>query len=258
MTARLIRIYVPYLPIGVGMLALYHFLPSLSEGGRDTSVLTSLTLLPDNQPPALSMAWTLVHEMIFYAIYALWFIHCGLFRCVLVIWVAAILYVFFGGIEPPAAAKYLLSPLNLYFIAGVGVFQLSRRVTFDGMTAAMFGLSGSVLLIVQVLTASPNRVAIASAFVLLVMAATSHVSAQHKALRPLVVLGAASYAVYLVHNPVLSLAVRLVRVVLPEIGVWSAFSVIVLIATVVGMVYWRWYEQPMLAWVRARLLFTRR
>lgn len=55
-SARLIRIYVPYLPIGIAMYLLYLLLPGLSEGGRTPSLLTSLTLLPDNHPPALSVA----------------------------------------------------------------------------------------------------------------------------------------------------------------------------------------------------------
>jgi peptidoglycan/LPS O-acetylase OafA/YrhL len=81
-SARLIRIYVPYLPVGIAMYVLYLLLPGISEGSRTPSLLTSLTLLPDNRPPALSVAWTLVHEMIFYCLYAVSFLHRRLFLAV--------------------------------------------------------------------------------------------------------------------------------------------------------------------------------
>jgi len=258
LTARLIRIYVPYLPIGIAMLVLYHMAPGLSAGGREISLLTSLTLLPDNQPPALSVAWTLVHEMIFYAIYALWFIHRTLFRIVLAAWALAILFVTVAGTELPSAASYLLSPLNLCFLLGVGVFHLSRRISLATVAAVGTGVVGVALLTLQVTAATPNRVLIAAAFALLVFTATSPMAARYSVRRPLITLGAASYAVYLLHNPVLSLAVRLVKVVLPGIGVWPAFALIAVIGTSAGVVYWRWYERPMLRRVRAWLMPKRK
>ena len=67
--ARLIRIYVPYLPVGIGMYLVDMLLPGLSESDRSPGLLTSFTLLPSNSPPALSVAWTLVHELIFYGLF---------------------------------------------------------------------------------------------------------------------------------------------------------------------------------------------
>lgn len=251
--ARLVRIYVPYLPVGIAMLLLYQLIPGLSEGDRETSVLTSLTLLPDNHPPALSVAWTLVHEMIFYAIYTLWFIRRWLFRIVLMAWAATIVMAALAGWEIPRAAGYLLSPLNLCFLAGVAVFHLSRRVAMGAAMAIAVGLVGIAIVAMQVVAVSPNRTATAVAFALLVAAATSTFAAEHRVWRPLITLGAASYAVYLVHNPMLSLAVRLVKAVIPGIGMWPAFVVIVIVATSAGLAYWRWYERPTLQWVRAWL-----
>ena len=130
--ARLMRIYIPYLPVGVGIFALYLVLPGLSEGGRAPGALTSFTLVPSNHPPALSVAWTLVHEMIFYAISALRFVHRGLFRGVFALWVTCILVVAAMDIELPLAARYFLSPLNLCFVLGVAVFHANARVRGGG------------------------------------------------------------------------------------------------------------------------------
>ena len=130
--ARVMRIYIPYLPVGVAIFLLYLVLPSLSEGGRSPGALTSFTLVPSNSPPALSVAWTLVHEMIFYAIYALRFVHRALFRGVFALWVASILGVAAMDIEMPLAARYFLSPLNLCFVLGVLVFHVNARVRGGG------------------------------------------------------------------------------------------------------------------------------
>jgi peptidoglycan/LPS O-acetylase OafA/YrhL len=70
---RIIRIYVPYLPIGIVMLLLYNFLPHFSNGNRSISVLTSLTLIPEGNP-ALSVAWTLTFEVFFYIVFCISFI----------------------------------------------------------------------------------------------------------------------------------------------------------------------------------------
>jgi len=56
LTKRLRRIYVPYLPITIVLISAYLVLPDFSQGNRDWGLFTSLTLLPSNAPPALSVA----------------------------------------------------------------------------------------------------------------------------------------------------------------------------------------------------------
>src|SRR5689334_3783110 len=65
--ARFRRVYLPYLPIGIGIALLYAMDPSLSEGNRSWSWLPTLTLLPVSSDTALSVAWTLKHEILFYS-----------------------------------------------------------------------------------------------------------------------------------------------------------------------------------------------
>lgn len=84
---RLIRIFPPYLPLSIGMIALYAVLPGFSaSGGRDFSLMSSLLLLPADRPPALSVAWTLVHEMQFYAVFLLFFLSRRLLVAALLLW----------------------------------------------------------------------------------------------------------------------------------------------------------------------------
>jgi peptidoglycan/LPS O-acetylase OafA/YrhL len=55
---RLVRIFVPYWPIGLAMAFAYLAFPGLSQGvrGDDWSWVSTLTLLPSGRPPALSVA----------------------------------------------------------------------------------------------------------------------------------------------------------------------------------------------------------
>lgn len=85
---RLRRIYVPYLPITLALIAAYALLPGISEGNRDWSIFTSLTLLPSGGPPALSVAWTLVFEMTFYIVFLTFYLTCHFWMLVW-LWVFA-------------------------------------------------------------------------------------------------------------------------------------------------------------------------
>lgn len=67
---RLARIMLPYWPVGIGLALAYMLLPSLSDSGRAWGWVSTSTLFPTNLPPALSVAWTLQHELVFYFIYA--------------------------------------------------------------------------------------------------------------------------------------------------------------------------------------------
>lgn len=69
--------------------------------------------------------------------------------------------------------------------------------------------------------------------------------------RPLVILGAAPHTIYLVHNPALSILVRL----LPAgTSIGMAYVAIAAGALAAGLLYWRIYERPALAWVRRRVV----
>jgi exopolysaccharide production protein ExoZ len=250
--ARLIRIYVPYLPVGIGMFLLYLMLPTLSAADRSPGLVTSLTLLPSNSPPALSVAWTLVHEMIFYCIYAAFFVNRKALYAALCGWAVAIACLHFSGAALSRFQEYVFSPLNLCFLLGVVVFHI-RRIQAPPCVALGLGAVGVALVGFVANTTDPNRTVSALGFALLVLAGTSVRGPQAKVPRPLVALGAASYAIYLIHNPFISLFVRGVRVATPSLDTWGAFAAISCAAIVAGGAYWTFYERRALRWVRARV-----
>lgn len=126
---RLARIFPAYWPIGLALLGLYAAMPGMSaSGGREFSYLSSVLLLPADLPPALSVAWSLVHELLFYAVFMLWFVSRRAFGFGLVLWAAVILAVQAAG-GATGWLRYPLSTLNLEFMLGVLVATLHGRAS---------------------------------------------------------------------------------------------------------------------------------
>lgn len=251
--ARLVRIYVPYLPVGVGIYLLYLMLPGLSQAERTPSLLSTLFLLPSDAPPALSVAWTLIHEMIFYLIVSLWFVSRRAFWSVVTLWVAAILWVQFSALTMSRFTNYFLSPVNLCFVLGLGISSLNQKITVSKMVTACLATGGALVVCAQALNQSPDRLWVTVGFGMLVLAAANS-RTKGVEIWPLALsIGTASYAIYLVHNPVLSLAVRLTKAMMPTLGAWSSLLLISLIALGAGWLYWWVYEQRALRAVRAWL-----
>ena len=67
---RFVRIWPPFILVSIVILLAYNLFPSLSQSDRDISILSSLILVPqEGASPALSVSWTLMHEMLFYFLF---------------------------------------------------------------------------------------------------------------------------------------------------------------------------------------------
>ncbi len=241
--SRSIRIFIPYLPIGIAMYIGYLLLPGLSEGDRNPGLLTSLLLLPSESPPALSVAWTLVHELIFYAIFSIWFFSRRVFLLVVFAWVMVILWVYWQKVGLTRLGSYFLSPLNLCFVLGMVVYQLSRRYTPGPGVVLVLAILGLSVVLNEASTPDPSRIFTALGFAILVLASANPSAMSIRVPRVLVMLGAASYAIYLVHNPALSVVARAWRWIGPGLDPWLGMAAIALVALSAGLLYWWLYER---------------
>lgn len=221
---RVGRIYIPYLPVGIGMAILYAVFPTLSAGDRSWGWLETLTLAPTDTNPALIVAWTLQHEMLFYAVFAVGFL---LKRPILTatVWALACLLI----------RKHLAFELiNVEFLFGmvaawsVSNLRLGWFPALSGASLAAFVVMGG---------ASDFRVLFALS---LAFAVAPMVKADARIPTPgwLMFLGAASYAIYLVHNPVLSVVARI------DVPAWTILTGGFAIATLSGIGYHLLYERP--------------
>jgi exopolysaccharide production protein ExoZ len=252
---RVTRIYVPYLPVCAIVIVSYLLLPSLSNVNRDWGWLTSIFLVPSRNPPALVAAWTLVHEMLFYSIFVLFFFGRRPFLIASIAWVAAIIA------RPPSADSLaplfstLLNPINLEFIFGMVCALLYRKITRFAVTSASAALSvGTVIAGAYFFVASGEGAdrllfGLGASFILLGAVLLEH-RVSDRVPDSFVRLGDASYAIYLLHNPLISLASRAAARI-PVVNFWAGsliFSMVCVIGS--GLLFHAFFERPALGFLR--------
>lgn len=251
-TRRLIRIFVPYLPISLALIAAYLALPGLSAADREWGWLASLTLLPVAEPPALNVAWTLQHELVFYLLFAAFYfsgrlaLGCGL-------WAGAIVAVNLLGGELQRPLAFFLHPLNLEFMFGI----LAARAAFQSWASIRVMLGLSLAAFAAFLLAGAEKqnsvlfgLAIALALVPLVRL---ELAGRLRANSVLLFFGGASYALYLIHDPLIALTTRIAA----RVELLDHWAGAVLLGTAcsaaAAALYHVVLEQPALAVIRRRL-----
>jgi exopolysaccharide production protein ExoZ len=244
------RILPLYLPLAIFYLV-GHDLMVGSVDWRQT--FTSLTLWPalDRMvPPALPVAWTLCFEVLFYTAAAL-----VIWRPKL-IWALLALFVTALCLRSSPLLRFIGNPIILEFLMGVGLARLPRWR--GAIWLIPVGLAATWLLGPMVYPLGPSivdflngdmawgRVLGLGLPAALIVWGTLQIEAREGVQTR---LGDASYALYLIHLPIvglISLALCRVRGLPPDIIVLTAAAASVALA-------WRahvLFEKPMLAWAR--------
>ncbi|MCP2042622.1 acyltransferase [Pontibacter sp. HSC-36F09] len=260
---RVFRIYIPYLPIGIAMLLLYSLLPNMSEGNRDISLLTSLTLIPDG-PPALSVAWTLVHEMIFYLLFLIWFYTKRGWYIFTAVWAGVIIYLnwlhagtAWDGIP---VLKFFASVYNLEFIMGFYLAVLVKETKLAGQQAflavAALVCTAAVILKWQGVQL-PITLVFAVSFFFLILGSINTALDRIKSSSLLMAVGNASYSIYLVHNPEISILVRLFPKYSGELYSAFVFVAVFIICCLSGVIYSKIFEEYLLKKAKGKFLPAR-
>ena len=242
-TARVRRVYLPYLPIGIGIALLYVAFPQVSANDREWSWLTTLTLLPLKADTALFVAWTLKHEILFYLVFAVLFFANRLVLG-LAVWTVAIVISYFAGI-----GGIPLALINLEFVFGIIVAVLAAK----GRGSPALLLLAPVPLIAWLLLGADRSISVlvGAGFALLLLpivnlerAGRIHVPGW------LLFLGAASYSIYLSHSIAISLVIRVI-----DGQHWAVILFAGCFAGVAaGIAYYLIVERPLLnLWPRRRV-----
>jgi peptidoglycan/LPS O-acetylase OafA/YrhL len=223
--SRLARIFAPYLPVGVGIALAYTFFPFVSAGNRQWSWWATLTLLPIGGP-ALIVAWTLQYELVFYFVFGLFYrrpvsgmVGFGVLAAIASLWSRELLLVveFLFGVLAAVAIEKRWGKQPLLFASAGFIIDcfLGERI--------VFGLTMAFLVVALVRAEASERL---------------------RTPQSLSFLGAASYSIYLVHNPLCALAARL-------FDSWLfAFVSALLLGTIGGIAYHLWIEVPLLKLLR--------
>lgn len=252
---RLARIYPAYLPVGIAMIVLYANIPELSASqDRHYSLLSSFLLIPADGPPAVSVAWTLVHELMFYSVFLLFFISKrwllgGLFAWCIVIFFCNALFTPIGWV------RYPLSLMNIEFVLGVCAAWVvySYNLVIKGYLFVSVGIviAGAALVLITPENIMYLRLVLAVGLALIIIGFAvreQKVSIAWPGL--LMMLGNASYSIYLIHNPLLSITQRLAG----RLNMVWPFAMLfgIVLGLLAGWVYYLIVEQPALDFFRRR------
>lgn len=279
---RFFRIYPVYWLLVIGVLLVAYILPGSIKAAKFDfwHVLDSFLLLPTGWAkglPILPVAWSLYHEVKFYLAFALFlFLPPKWAR----IWVGLCIFLCCGytllyctGIIPQEhqdqnrLSYFLLNPHNTQFLLGCAVAWLVRRKgegRRDGWQWLLggfvfFALAGFLEMRGDIL---PHRYLV----VLYGLAAFALVwgcvqvpepARKNKGWLFLVLLGNASYSIYLVHYPILGVmkAISVRSNFLMGLG-WPGLLVLFVGASVVASLAFYWcVERTWLNWSRSRFRF---
>lgn len=240
--ARWRRIYLPYLPVGLFMAV---WMPHADLNMRGW--LANVTLLPIGEP-ALNVAWTLQHEVIFYGFVALALLS-GWWRAGLLIWIAAILLFWLSGRTAPVGFQ----PIDGEFLMGVAAWaawKSGSHWTMLATSAALFLLAAGLALAGSRLAIERSELIAVAALIAAILPWLVRADQQRLIQTPrfLRFLGDASYSIYLIHAlPLLVLAKPLAGW-----GWWIIFLVIGGTGLAAGIGYHLLVERPLLRWKALR------
>jgi exopolysaccharide production protein ExoZ len=256
---RLIRIYPIYWLVTAILLAYLLLKPSATMELTPLSVLANFLLLPTS-PYILEVAWTLVIEIAFYALFAItYFIHPRVFFVALPVWgIASVILGPVTGIahDSPILEIWMFSG-SLEVLYGVLVALAFRRgLTKGALPALVLGLGLGALSWADIAWWGPIPMGRELQFgvpAALILYAAVNLRARFPAW--LILVGDASYVLYLIHATVLSNLMKVSDAVgLPAWYATFAGSAILYICVIVVSCGAHLYvELPMTRWLKRRI-----
>jgi exopolysaccharide production protein ExoZ len=261
---RLIRIYVPYLPIGIFMLVVYTLLPGFSNGNRDISLFTSLTLIPQGNP-ALSVAWTLSFELCFYFLFSISFYSKKVWNCFVFLWFLAIIVFTYTAYSSVSFLKIpffriLFSTYNLEFILGfilamlvVRKIQLNKTLLFSLLIFALTSFFFCTFNHQKLFAFDANLLFALVAF-LSIFSATSFGNFHINKKSVIMMVGNATYSIYLIHNPLQMILIRLFPKINSTSNALLALVAVLILSSVFGYVYYLIFEEKVMKSVKSKIV----
>jgi len=261
---RVVRIYPVYwLVFSVVLITAYTSISSRGALPHDgASLLKSLLLLPQNSAeiggngaPVIIVAWSLQYEICFYAFFAVFILNRGLG---IVLCIGALLNIGACGFTECSFTRSFLSN-NLILLFGLGVLAawfcrnrnyMPRSVLVATVAAAAFFGLGAIEAAAGTSFLSVDRRLVYGAIsaVLIVGLVQSEMRGQLKLTRrwPLL-LGDSSYALYLIHYPLIILICKCLTYVgiTGAVSAYVAYPLILVTCIVAAIIFHLAVEKPM-------------
>ncbi len=260
---RIIRIYIPYLPIGILMYFLYVYFPGFSNGSREISLLTSLTLFPDGNP-ALSVAWTLTFELFFYVVFSISFYSKKVWNYFILFWIIIILTFNYTSlatlsINSNPVFNVVKSTYNIEFILGYLLSLLIIRKIKISKKTITFGLLFLTIIIgIKYITNQNtpfyfNYLFSGIAFIVLYLVINNYKPKINNN-SILMFIGNASYSIYLIHNPLQMLILRLYPKINSITNTILALVIVLLLSSFFGYLYYLIFEKKCMNYIKSKII----
>lgn len=267
---RVIRIVPMYWGLTIALFAVAFVAPSLLQNTRADwgELVLSLLFIPFEKSgglvqPLLFLGWTLNYEMFFYALFALSLFIGSAHKRVAVMSGTLILLVLFGQIVRPASvvAAFYTNPILLEFLYGVmiGAYYLKTKNAPPRLAVAVGALAVAALLLAVQFTVAPDwdrslSWGIPAALIVLGSLILEAHGFVYRG-KSLLLLGAASYMLYLTHPfafiPIDKLAKRVGMIEGNQIFLVIIIELAVTVA--IGIAVHLWLERPVTEYIRRRL-----
>ncbi len=271
---RVIRVYPIYILVTLMLTPFWAFVPGFGAWYHKELMpfIYSLLLLPQDHVPHLGVAWTLTHEMLFYLLFTLLVLNRRLGMMVLSLWFIAIAGVTVATADDPAFPwSFLFSINNLLFgfgiVAAVSVRSVPPEKDRGGWLVALGAVAFMAVGVAANLVESAGhastrlfRIEILllglASFLIVRQSGSGAVERVLGRRRLLNAIGAASFSIYLIHQPVVSVFRKAVELLGWQgvIGDDLFFVVAMAVGTGAGMAMYYLLERPILRWLTGRFV----
>lgn len=216
--------------------------------------LRTIFFIPQPPFPMLSQSWTLVHEMLFYAIFGVCIANVRLGKTLIVLWMTTIVVITWGS--PPVsdhpAFEVFTSSYNLLFVIGIAVAIVAR--TCPVPAPRILAIVGILCFVVtglaenaHLLDGYPNEATVifgVSSGLLILGLVRAEMSNLFRTGATADILGNLSYPLYLVHGAVLSIVIGLAKRFTPAAPPWSVLIGSVTVACACAYILHLLVERP--------------
>jgi exopolysaccharide production protein ExoZ len=254
---RFSRVY----PLYWIFLTAYILAAGIGFGGADfswewrnlLSAYTLVKLVPAPTPPLL-VAWTLFYEIQFYAMFLLLILNRLLGLIAFTLWAVGIVI---SSLLLGQTDMGLLNIWNIYFFFGIGAYLAYKKIDTRWGLPILIGGIGALIACLFVVTESRVGVVAKFPFKLLLLCVPFCLIVLGSALaerkygwkpgKALLFLGGASYSIYIVHSPAISLmAILNKKFTMDLIPSELLFFLTAIASVTAGLLVHLWLERPML------------